>query len=257
MFLRKVFRLVMLLIFVLSCLTFFPKSVICLCPPTYNFKLDYIKSVRYDNFIFEDNFTNTNTFSYYTPLVGSLSYSYLDIANGVLNLNSSDSIAVPWGTDFDCKTQQEFSVPSLINGPWNGNYKLIARFKGETIEDLIPQKIDNIETSYDVVIARNNPFTAANGNVCSRGIEFTKVFHDPLDDRDKVQTISVIEWEDIDLNPDDPTLTIRIDLSTNGNVVGFYSTDRENTWYSLGQITGFPDSNFQGRIITSAYGNED
>lgn len=247
---------IIIIIALISGFCLFPLRVFSACPPKYNFKLDYIKSVRYNNYLFEDEFINSNTFDLYVPLVGKLSRNFLDTINGVINLNSSDAVTVPWGTDYDYKVQQEFSVPSLVEGPWNGNYQLIARFKGETINDLKPQKINGIETSYDVVIARTNPFTAANVNVCSIGIEFTKVYHDPNDDRDKVDTISTIEWNDIDLNPDDPTYTIRIDLHINGKVSAYYSTDRENTWYSIGTILGFPDTNFQGRIITSAYGNE-
>jgi hypothetical protein len=233
-----------------------PGIAICSCPPSYNFKLDYVKSTRYNHFIFEDEFTNEDTFDLYTPLVGSLSRNYLDTNEGVLNLNSSDSISVPWGTDYDCKTQQEFAIPSLIEGPWDGNYQIIARFKASTVDDLIPDVINGIETSYDVVIARNNPFTAANGNVCSRGIEFTKVFHNPNTDRDEVETIATIDWENVTFKQNDPVLSIRIDLNVNGNVEAFYSTDREKTWYSIGIIYGFPDTDFQGRIITSANGNE-
>jgi len=235
----------------------------------YNYKLDYIKSVRYSKFVVEDDFKNnkyrilrknsSSTTPFYSNLVGGLSLENMDYKNGILNLCSKDAIPVPWGTDFDVDIQQEFSVPSEIQekndqNAWNGNYQLIARFVGDTVDELIPKDMNGITSYYDVAIARNNPFTAANGAMTAKGIIFTKVFHDPKTDRDKVEEIVQINWKKVALNPKDPTLTLRIDLNDNGMVTAYYSNDREKTWKEICK-TSLPDSNFQRRIITGAHGN--
>jgi hypothetical protein len=239
--------------------------------PEYSFKLDYIKSTRYGRYTVEDDFRTLDQFDYfsvvperperpyYSILVGKIQSDNIDVSSGVLNLRSSDAEPVPWGTDYEIEIQQEFAVPSSVDEfdslfEWNGEYQLIARFIGETIDDIIPKKMNGIDTYYDIVLARNDPFTAANGSVYASGIVFTKVFHNPNTDRDEVEEIASIDWESIQLDPSNPSLTLRLDLDRHGTVTASYSTDRETHWREIGKAV-LPGSNFQGRIITGAFGN--
>jgi hypothetical protein len=239
--------------------------------PEYSFKLDYIKSTRYGEYIIEDDFETFDRFDYfsvvpenperpyYSILVGKIQSDNVDVNSGILNLRSSDAVPVPWGTDYEIEIQQEFAVPSSIDEfdelfRWDGEYQLIARFVGKTIDDIIPKRINGIDTYYDVVLARNDPFMADNAAINARGIVFTRVFHNPSTDRDEVEEIASIDWESIQLDPGNPSLTLRLDLDGDGSVTAFYSTDREVHWQIIGEDV-LPDSNFQGRIITGAFGD--
>ena len=192
----------------------------------------------------------------YQILVGNLSKTNIDYKKGIMHLRDTDAIKVPWGTDNKFRIQQEIAIPSHREekiSSWDDDYEFTAVFSGETESDLIPEKVNNIITYFDVALARNDPFTAMNGEAIYSGIIFTDVYHNPVTDRDEVHVIREIKWNEIKFSKDSIMLGIKLILKKNGDVEAFYSTDiKKNEWIFVCK-SKLPDSNFQGRIITGAY----
>jgi len=242
----------------------------------YHFELDYIKSVRNETLVYEDEFDTWNDVPYlsgkeaspeqkaggglfYLAVIGSLPSHRECPSQGVLHLRSSDAVPVPFGTDYALDIQQEFAVP-ITKGEryfeWHGRYQLEVRFIGRHLEDLIPPTRNGIQTYYDVVLCRFDPFFAVNALATCQNISLTKVYHDPKTDRDVVEEIATLTWEQIPIDERNPTITICLDLTEDGHIVASLSTDRGRTYMLLGE-TNLPDSNFRGEIITGAFGNPD